>query len=229
MEEYYMRFLMILMQFVIGTYAATDSTILLFERGIAAWDSTLLKAALSQSISETPRSDFLFKATCLWRLQILSYVGDDKKGTIHHGKQALDLLDSAARHNEDAYFINARRTYVTQLLAATSFKNGATYGPRTGKYLEELRKLKPQGFETRFIEAVNFLEMPSFVGGDPKKSQDMLAALHDEFPDSSAVTISLARAMIKNKQKEKAQNLLDLALRKNPKDLWAKKVKKEIK
>jgi hypothetical protein len=232
MEEHNMRFPMILILLPLlfaGSHAATDSTTALFERGIAAWDSTLLRKAFAQSVIETPRSDFLFKATCLWRLQIISYVNDDKKATIHHGKQSLDLLDSAARRGEDSYLINVRRTYITQLLAGTSLKNGATYGPRTGKYLDEMRKLKPQGFETRFIQAVNLLEMPSFVGGDPKKSQDMLAALHDEFPDSSAVTISLARAMIKNKQKEKAQNLLDLALRKNPKDLWAKKVKKEIK
>jgi hypothetical protein len=212
-----------------GAHAAADSTRILFKQGIAEWDSTLLKAALSRSISITPGSDFLFKATCLWRLQIISYVNDDKKATINHGKQALELLDSAARHNEDPYLINARRTYVTQLLATTSFKNGATYGPRTGKYLDEMRKLKPQGFETRFIEAVNFLEMPSFVGGDPKKSQELLAALHSEFPDSTAVSISLARAMIKNRQKEEAKHLLDLALEKDPKNLWAKKVRKEIK
>jgi hypothetical protein len=232
MEEHYMRFLMILILLQLlftGSHAATDSTAALFEQGIAAWDSTLLRKAFVQSAIETPRSDFLFKATCLWRLQIISYVNDDKKATIHHGKQALELLDSAAGYNENAYLINARRTYVTQLLAGTSLKNGATYGPRTGKYLDAMRKLKPQGFETRFISAVNLLEMPSFVGGDPKKSQELLLELHQNFPDSAAVTISLARAMIKNKQKEKAQNLLDQVLQKNPKDLWAKKVRKEIK
>ena len=213
----------------IRVHAETDSSRILFEQGIADWDSVPIKSAFMRSIKENPDRDFLFKATCLWRLQIITYAGDDKKGTIRYGKQALELLDSAERHGEDTYLINARRTYVNQLLASTSLKNGAIYGPRTGKYLEEMRKLKPQGFETRFIEAVNLLEMPSFVGGDPKKSNELLLELREKYPDSAAVAISLARAMIKNKQKEEARKILDQVLQKKPKDLWAKKVKSEIK
>jgi hypothetical protein len=212
-----------------GLYAVSDSTTALFHKGIESWDTTLLKSALTRSIAENPTSDYLFKATCLWRLQIIAYLNGDKKGTIHFGKNALDILDSASRKSENAYLTYARRAYVSQLLAGTSLKNGPVYGARTGKYLDELKKIKPGGFDTRFIDAVNQLEMPSFVGGDPKKAQERLTVLYREFSDSSAVAISLARAMIKNRQKEEARGVLDLVLKKDSKNLWAKKVKNEIK
>jgi tetratricopeptide (TPR) repeat protein len=221
--------IMVIAVIVTGIYAANDTASVLLQKGIESWDSTLLKSALARSCAENPASDYLFKATCLWRLQIIAYLNGDKKGTIHHGKSALDILDTAARKSEDAYLTYARRAYVSQLLAGTSLKNGPIYGARTGKYLDELKKIKPKGFDTRFIDAVNLLEMPSFVGGDPKKAQERLVELHREFPDSSAVAISLARAMIKNKEKEEAQKVLDQVLKKDSKNLWAKKVKNEIK
>jgi len=184
---------------------------------------------LARSNAEHPTSDYLFKATCLWRLQIIAYLSGSKPAMISIGKRALDLLDSAEMKNEDTYRIHARRAYISQLLAGTSLKNGPKYGARTAKYLDKLKKIKPDGFDTRFIDAVNLLEMPSFVGGDPNKAQERLAELNREFPDSSAVAISLARAMIKNRQTEKAAVVIDGVLRKEPKNAWAKKVKTEIK
>lgn len=212
-----------------GILAASDSTVALFQKGIETWDSVMLKSALAGSEKEHSGSDYLFKATVLWRLQVIAYLAGSKPAMIHYGKQALYLLDSAVMNSEDMYLIFARRAYISQLLAGTSWKNGPIYGSRIAKYLKEMKKIKPDGFETRFIDAVNLLEMPSFVGGDLKKAQERLAELHREFPDSTAVAISLARAMLKNKQKEKAGAVIDEVLRKEPKNAWAKKVKKETK
>jgi tetratricopeptide (TPR) repeat protein len=214
--------------FANGILAAGDSTVALFQKGVKTWDSATLKNALAESEKENPGSDYLFKATCLWRMQIITFLSNDKRGVIRLGQRALDLLDSAIQKKEDDYLVTARRAYVSQLLAGTSLKNGPKYGSRTAKYLDKLKKIKPDGFDTRFIDAVNLLEMPSFVGGDPNKAQERLAELNREFPDSSAIAISLARAMIKNKQTEKAGAVIDEVLRKEPKNAWAKKVKKEI-
>jgi tetratricopeptide (TPR) repeat protein len=226
-----MRFTMIpvfLIQLAVGTYAVTDSTMALFEQGIATWDTFLLKSAFTASTREAPHSDFVFKATCYWRLQVISYLNGNKQGMINHGVRALNLLDSAALKGEDQFLVTARRAYVSQLMAGTSLINGPKYGPHTAKYLEEMKKNKPDGFDTRFIEAVNLLEMPSFVGGNPKKAQELLLEVYKDFPDSPAVALRLARAMIKNKRKEEARKVLDQVLRKDPKNLWARKVRGEI-
>jgi tetratricopeptide (TPR) repeat protein len=224
-----MKMLLLIALFVAGTYAASDSAAILFQQGIAAYDSVLVKKALDRSFREEPQSGFLFKATCLWRIQIINYVAGDKKGMIAYGARSLDLLDSAKKRDEDPYLINARRANICGLLAGTGIKNGATYGPRTAKYLNEMRKIQPHGFDTRFTEAMNLLEMPLFVGGDPKKALEQLRELNRDYLDSAAVAITLARALVKNKQKEEAVKVLDRVLLNNPKDRWALKVEREIK
>jgi hypothetical protein len=226
-----MRFrviLPILIYSIITSYAATDSTRALFEQGIATWDSTLLRNAFVQSTRETPLSDFLFKATCLWRIQVLFYIDGSRREMISTGKLALEMLDSAANHREDAYRVAARRANVCMILASAGITNGTIYGPRIAKYLEEMQKINAKGFDTRFIDAVSLLEKPSFVGGDPKLAQIRLQELYNDFSDSAAVAINLARAMIKNKQKAEARNVLDQVLRKDPANRWAMRVRKEV-
>jgi tetratricopeptide (TPR) repeat protein len=206
-------------------YGISDSAMLLFEKGIVAYDTVLIRRALRAAGARHPNAEFLFKATCVWRIQIVAFIGDNKKGTVRYGKQALDLLDKAEQKGEDPYLINARRAFVTQLLAGTGLKNGATYGPRTAKLLDALKKIRPDGFETRFIEAVNLLEMPLFAGGNSEKAAKKLALLHKQYPDSSAVAISYARALLRIKKKEEAMAVLDNVLKKNPRDIWAQKVR----
>ncbi|MBN2035930.1 MAG: tetratricopeptide repeat protein [Chitinispirillaceae bacterium] len=220
-----MRMLLFLIMLCGAGYGVSDSTMLLFEKGIAAYDTVLIGRALRSAEAQHPDAEYLFKATCFWRIQIIAFIGDDKKETARYGKQALDLLDKAERNREDRYMIYARRAFVTQLLAGTGLKNGATYGPRTSKLLDEMKKMKPDAFETRFIEAVNLLEMPSFVGGDPKKAAKELALLHKRYPDSAAAAISYARALLKIKKQKEARAVLDAVLNANPKDIWARKVR----
>ncbi|MBN2038120.1 MAG: tetratricopeptide repeat protein, partial [Chitinispirillaceae bacterium] len=161
-------------------------------------------------------------------LQVIAYASDDKKGMTRCGVKALGLLDSAELKNEDPYLVAARRAYVSQLMAGTSLKNGPVYGRRTATYLDNMKKMRPDDFHTRFIGAVNLLEMPSFVGGDPKKAQEMLQTLHKKYPDSAAVSISLARAMIKNKQRDEARKVIGQVLQKEPKNRWAQRVLGEM-
>lgn len=212
-----------------GAFAISESAKALFQKGVETWDSTPLQAALAQADAENPSGDFLFKATVLWRLQVIAYLANDKQAMVRLGKRALALLDSADRSGEDRYILHARRAYVCQLMAVTSIKNGAIYGPQTAKHLDEMKKIRKNGFEVRFIGAVNLLEMPSFVGGDYKKALDSMRVLFREFPDSAEVAINLARALFKNKQKEQASVVIEELLRKEPKNAWARKVREEIK
>ena len=97
--------------------SASDSAEYLLRKGVDEYDSLLLKQAVVLSRQSRPPGKYLFTATCLWRIQIIKYVADDKKGTVLYGTQALATLDSAERNNEDRYFVEARRAYVNQLMA----------------------------------------------------------------------------------------------------------------
>jgi hypothetical protein len=209
-------------------FAVSDSTLKIFRNGVVAYDSVLIKQAYFRAEQEHPRGEFLFKATCLWRIQVIKFVDGDTKGVAQYGARALDLLDSAQKNAEAPYFIQARSAYVCQLLAGLGITNGATYGPRTARHLNEMKKLKPRGYETRFIDAANLLDMPVFVGGNPAKALELLRALYDDFPDSMDVAKIMARAYRKNKRINEARALLDMVLRANPRDLWAIKEIKEL-
>jgi len=139
----------------------------LFEKGITSYDTLLLKKAFDQAVDGNGRPDFLFKATCLWRIQIVKFVLADKKGAVLQGKRALVFLDSAENNGADSFAVASIRAFTTQLLAGTSLANGARYGPLTGTHLSTLRKMRPAAYETRLVDAFNKLEAPAFVGGDP--------------------------------------------------------------
>jgi hypothetical protein len=204
----------------------TDSTSALFERGAATYDTSLLKQASNLSIGERGTPDYLFRARCMWRIQVVKFLYADNKGAVVYGKRSLALLDSAEKAGIDVYSVTAIRALVTQILAGTGLAKGAVYGPLTGTYLSKLKNLQPSAFSTRLVEAFNFLEAPAFVGGDQDKALEAFAGLHRDYPDSAIVAINLARAMIKIKRVREADSLCTAVLKKWPEDLWAKTVKK---
>ena len=149
--------------------SASDSADYLFRKGANEYDSLLLKKAVVLARHNRLPEKYLFIATCLWRIQIIKYVDDDKKGITFYGKQALTILDSAERNNEERYFVEARRAFVNQPLAGLGIKNGATFSPRITKKLKVMKKIRPNGFEVRLIEAINLLEMPASPPSDTQE------------------------------------------------------------
>ena len=201
----------------------------LYRRGAINYDTVDLVAAYKQSIGSKEKKNFLFAAQCLWRIELVKYCVDDKKGIEYYGTAALGLLDSAEVYAEDDYMVNVIRCFVCQLLASTNFGNAAQYGPRSGTYFKKIKKAAPTGFYTRLINGTNLLAMPSFVGGDPQKGARELIALHLEFADSTPATLGLVSAYVKISKTVEAKTLLDDVLLKNPKNLWAKKLLRELK
>jgi hypothetical protein len=205
-----------------------DTTRALFERGAATYDTLLLKRAFNQAALKNVVPDYLFQARCLWRIQVVKFLLADTKGAITYGKRSLALLDSAELSGADPFAVAALRALASQILAGTGAANGAVYGPRTGGYLATLKKLRPSAFDTKLVEAFNFLEAPAFVGGSPQKATAAFEKLHKEFPDSTIVTINLARALLKTKRIKEADSLCSMVLEKTPMELWAKKVREAI-
>ena len=91
-----------------------------------------------------------------------------------------------------------------------------------------MKKIRPNGFDVRLIEGINLIEMPSFVGGNPRKAVKLLNELYREYPDSPVVMISLARAKTRSGQQQEAKKLLEKVLAVNPNNLLAKKRLREI-
>jgi len=197
-------------------------------RGAASYDSTLLKEAIRIENGNGGEKSRLFLATCTWRLQLIAFATDDKKGVVRYGLQALALLDSAEIEGEDAFSVNVIRAYVNQLISGTGVKNGAVYGPRTAENLAIVKKLRPLSFEARYIESVNLLEMPAFVGGNPGRAARQLEALVRDYPDSSHAAVMFARALARTGKKEEAAELIDKVLKADPANLLAMKALKEI-
>lgn len=202
-----------------------DNVNALFDQGALQYDTAVLKSAFNQAVTVNGKPDYLFQARCLWRIQVVKFLLADSRGTVLYGKRTLSLLDSAEKRGVDQFSVAAVRALASQVLAGTGAANGAFYGPRTGKYLQVLKKLKPVGFETRLVEAFNYLEAPSFAGGSLQKASDAFTNLHKDYPDSTIVTINLARCFAKQKRIQTADSLCTLVLKKNPRNLWAKTVR----
>jgi hypothetical protein len=205
-----------------------DSVNALFDRGAAKYDSVLIKKAFNLGVLANGRPDYLFQARCLWRIQVIKFILSDTKGTVTCGKRSLMLLDSAMTAGADGFAVAAVRALASQILAGTGAMNSVLYGPKAGEYLATCKKMRPFAFETRLVEAFNYLEAPPFAGGSAIKACETFGKLHKEFPESTIVTINLARSLLKRKRVLEADSLCKTVLEKTPDDLWAQKVKEAI-
>ncbi len=188
----------------------------LLRRGSTLGDSTLVKRAIAAATTAEKTKRQLFTGTCLYRLQAIAYVAQNKKATARYGKQALALLDSAEATGADTYSIHAVRAYVSQIMAGLGITYGPKYGPLIAKNHKVLKRLDSTGFDSRYIDYVNLVEMPKFIGGNPAKAVPLLEAFFREYPDSVAVGITLARSYAKTGNKEKSVVLLDSLLAEYP-------------
>jgi len=201
----------------------------LLRRGSTLWDSTLVKKAIAAAATAGKTERQLFTGICLYRLQAIAYVALDKKATARYGEQALTLLDSAEAAGADIYSIYAVRAYVSQIMAGLGITYGPKYGPLIAKNHRILKQLDSTRFDSRYIDYVNLVEMPKFIGGNPAKAVPLLEAFFREFPDSVAAGITLARAYTKTGNKKKGVVLLDSLLVEYPANAALRKERKGVK
>jgi hypothetical protein len=205
-------------------FAASDSAIAFYETGVADYDT----ASLQKAFAIAPDTDYLFKAGCLCRIQVIKHLEGDNRGVVAYGGRAFALLDSAETAKQDAFLIIARRTLCCMILSTTGVFNSVRYGSRSKGYLSRMKKMDSLAFRTRFLDALFMLDAPAVAGGDKQKAHEEFLALHRECPESTAVTLHLARSLVKLKRPGEAVACVDEVLKKTPRDFWAQMIRRDI-
>jgi tetratricopeptide (TPR) repeat protein len=202
--------------------ACLDSATALYLNGIRNYDSLSFRRSLAAAERCSGGEAHFLRGRCYWGLQLIAFAGERKKEVERLGKQALDeygLADTAA---VSAYELQAYTTLCDQLMASTGWVNGAAYGPRLGKGAEFLKKRNPAGFFTRFVEAVNKIDAPSFAGGNPALAAALLEKVKIDFPDSLEARVQLAQAYYRLGRKADARREIDGVIQVNPRHLLAR-------
>lgn len=217
---------------LVSTIAAqpvTETAASLLRRGSTLRDSNFIRMAVPAAATAGDAERLLFTGTCLYRLQAITYVARDKKATARYGEQALNLLDSAEAAGADSYSVHVMRAYVSQIMAGLGITYGPEYGPLIAKNHKVLKQLDSTRFDSRYIDYVNLVEMPKFIGGNPAKAVPLLETFFREYPDSVAAGITLARAYTKTGNKKKGAVLLDSLLAEYPANAALRKEREEVK
>jgi tetratricopeptide (TPR) repeat protein len=164
-----------------------------------------------------------------WRLTLIAFCNNDKKGTLAAGKKAVEALDRAEEEGADRYITSAHRALTYQLLAGLGgFKNGALYGKLSASALKKVTSEKPDGYFTRLIKAINTSQAPRFAGGNPEKAAELFSSLRKEYPDSTDLTVHLAETYRKLKKYKEARVLLKPVIDQRPSNLLARKTLNDI-
>ena len=228
--------MLVLLFFPADTCAGTpiDSAMALYQSGVVTYNSNRLATAIdlitsSSTDDATTPEALLIAGLASWRLTLIAFCNNDKKETLTAGKKAITALNKAEAAGAGRYLTAAHRALTYQLLAGLGgFKNGALYGPKSAKELNITASEKKEGYFTRLIDAINTSQAPKFAGGSPEKAADMLITLQKKYPDSTDLTIHLAETYRKLKKFDEARKLLQPVISNQPKNLFARKVLREL-
>ncbi|MBD3286170.1 tetratricopeptide repeat protein [candidate division WOR-3 bacterium] len=97
-----------------------------------------------------------------------------------------------------------------------------------GTGMNKLKKLDSNHFYTRFVDGIWKLRAPVMFGGDRKEALEIFTSLHKSYPADEDVSLNLAVAYIENDDESKAISIVNSVLNRNPNNLWAAKLAREL-
>lgn len=159
-----------------------------------------------------------------WRRELIAYCSNAAAEIDRYGKSAIGKLTSAEKAGANLYLTASHKALACQLLAGQSISNGAIYGPRAAAELKKAKGANPQGYFSRFVEAINTNQAPSFAGGSPKKAVVLLEKMAKDFPDSIDVKIHLSEAYMKVGRTEDASGIIMPIVKEYPDNLLTRKI-----
>lgn len=170
-----------------------------------------------------------YKGLCFWRLQVIAFSKEESKKVKEYGLAAEKAFQGAEEIKGNTFELATFYALVYQLMADLGFNYGGIYGPKIGAMISLMKKEKPDDYYTLFVDAVNLVESPKFVGGNPQKGYDMLVELKKGYPDSIDIDIQTAKALLKLKRVDEAQQHIKPVVKKTSYNLLARKVERDIK
>ena len=124
-----------------------------------------------------------YKGLCFWRLQVIAFSKEESKKVKKYGLAAEKAFKGAEEIKGNTFELATFYALVYQLMADLGFSYGGIYGPKIGAMISLMKKRKPDDYYTLFVDAVNLVESPKFVGGNPQKGYDALKELKKSYPD----------------------------------------------
>lgn len=209
-----------------------DSVAAVYDSAARNYDSMLLVDA-AETIMHRPASDRqshraqLTLGLICWRLELIGFCVDDRVRVIRYGEMAIAALDKAEKAGADRYLAASHKALASQLMAAQGAAKGMVYGPRSAREVKKAKEENPNGYFSRFTEAVNASQAPKLAGGNPKKAIVAFEKMMKGFPDSIDVRIHLALAYSNTNRTEDARALILPVITAYPKNLFARKVAAE--
>ncbi|MBN2381042.1 tetratricopeptide repeat protein [candidate division WOR-3 bacterium] len=203
----------------------------LYEQGTRNYNITTLKSALSllTEIESGQEFDFyLLQGKCYARIQLVYKIKDNVSSSETYGKKSLEALEKAIDIAPNSIEVWAAHSIALQNLTGLGTAYGMKYGPMLSQGMNQLKKLDPDHFCTRFVDGVWKLRAPLMFGGDRKKALETFSTLHKSYPDDEDVSLNLAVAYIENNLESKARILVASVLGTNPNNLWAAKLTEEF-
>ncbi|MGH7726721.1 MAG: hypothetical protein ACREOU_14945 [Candidatus Eiseniibacteriota bacterium] len=172
-----------------------------------------------------------------WRVvPILSGRNKDKKSAVRYCKDGLEECERALKADEKFAEALALKAGLQGLSISLEMNSGMTMGMQMGMTMNRARDMAPKNPRILFLDGVNTLYTPEFVGGGSKKSLEKLEKAMELFAAEAAapapadpltpdwgrddVYVWAGRAAVEGERYADAKTFYKKALEINPENGW---------